>query len=99
MTTDTIKNILDQIPRVPGLGIVISCPVSVRVCFARARVLTSVRLLVQAGPGGCQVAEIPGPAHASIFGHTQFSQFPQTAPSPQSRLDIDRDNTTHKSYY
>ena len=69
---------------------------SVRVCFARARVLTSVRLLIQAGPGGCQVAEIPGPAHASIFGHTQFSQFPQTAPSPQSRVDIDRDHTSHK---
>lgn len=58
--------------------------------------MSSVRLV----PGLCLPSgHIPGPAHASIFGHTQFSQFPQTAPSPQSRLDIDRDNTTHKSYY
>ena len=63
----------------------------VRVCFAwPGLVIPSVRLV----PGLCLPSGQLGPAHASIFGHTQFSQFPQTAPSPQSRLDTDSDNTT-----
>ena len=91
LTTDTIKNILNRgglLYHVPTLVFVLPPEPGPRV--------SSVRLW--SWPGlGCQVADILRPAHASIFGHTQFSQFPQTAPSLQSRVDIDRDNTSHRS--
>ena len=89
MTTDTVKNMYSG-PDPHGPDCYIMSLVSV---FVLPGPGPGVRLV----PGLCLPSgHIPGPAHASIFGHTQFSQFPQTAPSPQSRVDIDRDHTSHK---